>query len=333
MSTVDGTYIQLAPGETSSSTTYKARIIGEFILEHLASHRATTTDSNASAPLMVAMHGPQGCGKTTLTDEIQRYLCLSKVKARSAVLSLDGKLRTSSQQNLYHTHKSLLNLRERHPQNALLSGRGLPGTHDLELARTTLDTIQKCNQGDTTRIELPIFDKSAFAGQGDRSTRTISIETPVDVFILEGWSMGFQALGRDELIRRYEQARSVYARQDSVLEKPAFLSHSLESLLQVDEYLDSAGAILYPPFSLLIRIRPESYSYVYAWRKQQEHQLIAARGSGMTDQQVEEFVMRYMPGYELWAGNTDGEVGSLWTGKSLVLWYDKGREVVSVDKA
>lgn len=144
--------------------------------------------------------------------------------------------------------------------------------------------------------------------------------------------MGFQALGRDELRRRYEHACSAHA-QDAAFQKPAFLSHSLESLLQVNEYLESAGAILYPPFSVLVQIRPESYSYVYAWRLQQEHQLIAARGTGMSDQQVEEFVTRYMPGYELWAESAEGEVGSLWRGKSIVLRYGKGREVVSVEKA
>ncbi|KAJ9093837.1 hypothetical protein QFC21_006208 [Naganishia friedmannii] len=312
--------MSLAPGETTSSTTYKARIIGDYILEHLASHKG---GKDAAAPLMVAMHGPQGCGKTTLTNEIQRYLQDSQAKARSAVLSLD---------DLYHKHESLLSLCQSHPNNGLLAGRGLPGTHDLELARTTLDAVINCNQRAVTHIELPVFDKSVFGGEGDRSSSTISIETPIDVFILEGWSMGFQALAQDELCRKYEQARSSLARDPSS-PAPTFLSYSLESVQRVNEYLLAASEILYPPFSLLVQICPESYAYVYAWRLQQEHQLIAARGTGMTDAQVGEFVRRYMPGYELWAeeGTAGEKAGSLWSGKSLVLRYGREREVVSVD--
>jgi pantothenate kinase-related protein Tda10 len=282
-----------------------------------------------------------------LTNEIQRYLQASHANARSAVLSLDGKYAWHSTQSLcfftddllfidlYHTHDSLVSLRQRHPQNGLLAGRGLPGTHDLDLARNTLDAVLRCNQGTTARIELPIFDKSAFGGEGDRSRSTISIETPIDVFVLEGWSMGFQALRREELIQRYEEARSIHV-QHPASTPPTFLSHSLQSLIQVNEYLLTASDILYPPFSLLVQIRPESYAYVYAWRLQQERQLIATRGTGMSDAQVEEFVRRYMPGYELWAhvgGNTDGQnETSLWSGKSLVLWFGKERELVSVER-
>jgi pantothenate kinase-related protein Tda10 len=96
-------------GEPSSSTIYKARLIGDYILERLAKHKVK---DEGGSPLMVAMHGPQGCGtslphcpgvtaidsvnavddsgKTTVTDEIQRYLLFSKAKARCAILSLDG---------------------------------------------------------------------------------------------------------------------------------------------------------------------------------------------------------------------------------------------------
>lgn len=236
--------------------------------------------------------------------------------------------------DLYHTHDSLLSLCRKHPQNRLLVGRGLPGTHDLHFARTTLDAIINCNHGTTDRIQLPIFDKSAFNGEGDRSALTISIETPIDVMILEGWSMGFQALGRDELCRKYEQVRLLHTR-GQISPPPAFLSHTLESLIQVNEYLLATSEILYPPFSLLIQIRPESYSYVYAWRLQQEHQLIATRGTGMSDAQVEEFVARYMPGYELWTGECmqKEQAGSMWKGKSLVLRYGREREIVSIDRA
>lgn len=51
------------PGQDTSSTTYKARLVGDFILERLQRHRETTIGDAAVEPLMVAMHGPQGCGE------------------------------------------------------------------------------------------------------------------------------------------------------------------------------------------------------------------------------------------------------------------------------
>lgn len=148
--------------------------------------------------------------------------------------------------------------------------------------------------------------------------------------------MGFQPLGKAEVCRRYDQALLACTQPGAT--KPVFLSHSLESILQVNEYLKSASTVLCPPFTVLIRIRPESYSYVYDWRRQQEHQLIAAKGTGMTDGEVDEFVARYMPGYELWAEATDtntnkggGEVELGWKGNVLTLLYGKDREVMSVE--
>lgn len=153
---------------------------------------------------------------------------------------------------------------------------------------------------------------------------------PIDVFILEGWSMGFQPLGRAALTTLYERAQSVQESESSTAAtRPTFLSHSLESLLQVDAYLEAASEILYPPFSILVQIRPESYSYVYEWRRQQEHQMIASKGTGMTDSEVDDFVSRYMPGYELWAGSVEPDEGSRWRGSSLVLRYGKQRQVIS----
>jgi D-glycerate 3-kinase len=183
--------------------------------------------------------------------------------------------------------------------------------------------VLECNRSDQ-RLELPIFDKSQNGGKGDRSSSTVSIETPIDVFILEGWSMGFQPLGEDNLTRRYQAALSSQESTHPNHLKPAFLSHSLQSLLHVDDYLSAASKILYPSFSLLIQIRPESYTYVYDWRRQQEHHMIATRGTGMSDAEVDAFVGRYMPGYELWSG-------SRWKGNSLTLMYGKDREVLAVE--
>jgi hypothetical protein len=72
-------------GETYSSTSYKARNVGERILEY----RKTHLSSGSKGPLMVGLQGPQGCGKTTLCDALLDWLRAKGL--RVAVLSLDGK--------------------------------------------------------------------------------------------------------------------------------------------------------------------------------------------------------------------------------------------------
>lgn len=54
------------PSESSSSTTYKARIIGDYVLEQLQDHKANAVNNAVITPLMLAMHGPQGCGMSEL---------------------------------------------------------------------------------------------------------------------------------------------------------------------------------------------------------------------------------------------------------------------------
>jgi pantothenate kinase-related protein Tda10 len=41
---------------------------------------------------------------------------------------------------------------------------------------------------------------------------------------------------------------------------------------------------------VLVHIDAEDIAYVYQWRLQQEHALIAAKGQGMSDDSVREFV-------------------------------------------
>jgi len=49
-----------------------------------------------------------------------------------------------------------------------------------------------------------------------------------------------------------------------------------------------------------VHIDAEDINYVYDWRLQQEHELKAKKGSGMSDDAVRRFVDAYMPGYELY---------------------------------
>lgn len=291
-------------GETASSTSYKVRLISDFLDKFTKEYRA----SGSSCPLMVGLQGPQGCGKTTLCNGLVGELSNRGLKA--AVLSLD---------DLYRTHDGLKQLAEKHPDNPLLSGRGPPGTHDVELATRVLNAVQHINES-STPVDLPIFDKSLCDGQGDRSKDTVQIKAPIDIFVLEGWSMGFAPLSTDALEKRIKAKDGKY-----------FTQQTEQSLSDLNTYLSEVVTKVYPCFKVLVQVEPDSYENVFKWRLEQEHHMKKENGGrGMTDDEVRKFVERYMPAYELWA-ETVLNADAPWAGRVVRLRYGKDREVVAVE--
>lgn len=147
-------------------------------------------------PLFVAVQGPQGSGKSYLSAELQKYLQAPPHSLRVVVLSID---------DLYLHHEALVSLAAAHPQNILWQGRGQPGTHDVDLGVKILSALKA---GDH-KVKLPQFDKSLFAGEGDRlpldDDRVVVVEQPppLDIVIFEGWCVGFHPISEDTLLDRW----------------------------------------------------------------------------------------------------------------------------------
>ncbi|PWN53883.1 P-loop containing nucleoside triphosphate hydrolase protein [Violaceomyces palustris] len=284
--------------------------------------------TTSSAPLFVAMQGPQGCGKTTITNQLVAEL-EGKYGIRSCVLSMD---------DLYHTYANLTRVSEENPGNGLLVGRGQAGTHDLRLAEGVLKSIQSINHravgggSEALAVKLPSFDKSLNSGQGDRAPTEDwkSVSPPLDLFILEGWSMGFHPLSPTRL-------RDVYKESEEGGTECMFLRHSLDHLQVVNRFLHEYAQILYPPFEVFLQVRPQEMKHVYKWRLDQERAMKANNGGkGMTDEEVRRFVDRYMPGYELYlstvrtGGPGEGGKGQSppWVGGGLTILVDEERNPV-----
>lgn len=177
--------------------------------------------------------------------------------------------------DLYLSHDGLRNLKVTHCNNALLDGRGLPGTHDVELGRRVLQELSDINsQGDGKTIHLPIYDKSKFAGLGDRSTETRPVNGPVDIVVFEGWCVGFYPLPNDVLEQVYEEGRIpnsvavLKSKPYEGLDQPFFKRHSLESLKDINEYLKGYAEELWCYLDALVRLVPEDMAYTYDWRIQ-----------------------------------------------------------------
>ena len=109
--------------------------------------------------------------------------------------------------DLYQTRDELARLAQNHPSNPLVQHRGQPSTHDLPLALSIFDLLRR---GEETSI--PSYDKSAFAGKGDRvlpeewAVVNQMGEKKIKVVILEGWCVGFRSLPFPELERKWKDA-------------------------------------------------------------------------------------------------------------------------------
>lgn len=169
--------------------------ICSHVLNHLARHRHSST-TRPIPPLFVGVQGPQGSGKSYLSNRVKQLLCAPPHSLSVVVLSVD---------DLYLPHEGLVALAQAYPQNGLLKGRGQPGTHDVELGTRLLKQLQKINEESGGEVQLPIFEKSLHSGEGDRVQETVAVRGPVDIVVMEGWCLGFHPTPKDEIDRRWAE--------------------------------------------------------------------------------------------------------------------------------
>lgn len=232
----------------------KVTIIAEHVHQLLARHIGLHVKSSfvePVPPLFVALQGPQGIGKTSLTSSLQDALHSAAQRKgpptspfqADAGLTRRPKVAVLSLDDFYLPHSAMLTLtrashtvtvsseEESSPQpNKLLSGRGLPGTHDLSLLASALSIISRINnpvspsQSTTTpeapalsnvqsqtfpSVVTPKYDKSAFAGEGDRDMEFNTLSGPIDVVVLEGWCMGFHPVSKSVLQSIWDRVSGV----------------------------------------------------------------------------------------------------------------------------
>lgn len=145
-------------------------MIGEEALEMIcaAITEAHTRHQAVQGPLVVAITGPQGCGKSTAVKRLIERLHLTHGLAAD-YLSLDDYYLPWTQMRG--------------------DGRGLPGSHDTNLL---LEHLQLLCAG--IAVDSPCYDKLARGGAGDRTQRTRNIAGALlQVIILEGWLLGYMA--------------------------------------------------------------------------------------------------------------------------------------------
>lgn len=106
-------------------------------LHHILKHTPSPRPSQSkTSPLFVAIQGPQGVGKTTLVKALISRLSSPPYSYHIVGFSID---------DLYYGHDELQKLGAENEGNSLLQGRGLPGTHDVELGAIIFKKLSKIN--------------------------------------------------------------------------------------------------------------------------------------------------------------------------------------------
>lgn len=213
-------------------------------------------------------------------------LCQAPYFLPTVVLSID---------DLYLTHDHQIQLAASNPTNPLIQHRGQPSTHDLPLALSLFSNLRNGKEAN-----IPSYDKSAYGGQGDRvpkkAWKVVNQEGQLKtkIVIFEGWCVGFRALPKAQLTRRWENA--VREREGGQYRgrlgwnKFADIEFINSALIEYDKLTSQLDA--------LIHLDAEDPMLVYQWRRQQESSLRETKGSGMKDEQVLDFVNGCMHCFE-----------------------------------
>lgn len=232
--------------------------------EEISNHRSRFDGEEDITPLVIGFSAPQGCGKTTLVFALDYLFQITGRKA--ATISID---------DFYLTAHDQAKLREGNPDNKLLEFRGNAGSHDLSFSAETLGALCKLTK-EGVKLKLPRYDKSAFNGRGDRADPSTwpEVEGPLTVVLFEGWMLGFKPVP-SEVVKSVDPQLEV-------------VNRNLEAYYDVwDKFVNS-----------WIVIKIQDPSCVYQWRLQAEIAMRNDGKPGMTDEEVMDFVSRYLPAYK-----------------------------------
>jgi D-glycerate 3-kinase len=219
-----------------------------------------------NSPLFVGVNGCQGSGKSTLTDFLSDYLT-TQHNLTVINLSLDDFYlsKLSRQELAKTTHK-------------LLATRGVPGTHDVELLKTTLSALKDKHVG----LALSKFNKAT----DDLYPQEEWQLTPknVDVVLFEGWCWGVTAQSEQSL---EAPVNTLEESQDGDGRWRQYVNQQLQLHYQT----------LYSMMDTWLMLKAPSFNCVANWRWQQEEKLAAKQknttSAVMNKTQVMNFIQYY----------------------------------------
>lgn len=147
--------------------------------------------------------------------------------------------------------------------------RGLPGTHDVKLLFRHLMQLQE-----NCSIQVPIYDKLARNGQGEKTAALRQIKNDNQVLIIEGWMLGFLPQSNDQIPSSVHLINT-----ELIAYKKIWDLINIWLLLRVD------------------RVR----QHIYQWRWEAE--LVACQVRQLPSpnrMQLDSFIENFLPAYDLY---------------------------------
>jgi D-glycerate 3-kinase len=210
---------------------------------------------------VLGLNGPQGCGKSTAAAVL---VDAARDDGRRALaVSID---------DFYLTHAEQRALAEGHPGNPYLLYRGYPGTHDVALGARVIEALAACRDG--ADVTVPVYDKSANAGRGDRAPESgwRHVRGPFDLVIVEGWMLGFAPVDQATL-------------------EP--------DLVAPNRYL-AAYAAWSSQLDALVHLGADSLDTIVAWRVQSERARRERGETALSDDEARDYIRRFLPAYRVY---------------------------------
>jgi D-glycerate 3-kinase len=184
--------------------------------------------------LFVGISGAQGSGKSTFALELRDDLS-SNIDC--VILSLDDFYLTNSERDVLG--------KEIHP---LLRARGVPGTHDMELLQTAIDSVF-ANES----AEWPVFSKKHDERNFEERNFFVRKYDKL-VVILEGWCVGCSALTGIETpindLERFQDPDCVWRNY-------------------INDAIKNKYFAIWEKLDLFVYLKIPSWEIVHSWRTQQ----------------------------------------------------------------
>lgn len=223
--------------------------------------------SSRKGPFLIGINGAQGTGKSTLAKLLSALLTSSGY--RTVNLSID---------DFYYSKAKRQELADEiHP---LLRSRGVPGTHDVDLALNLIE--QLCAAGSNQQITLPRFDKSLDDCRPVAACE--QIQGPIDIIILEGWFVGAKAQAGDELTQAINELE---INEDSDGRWRAYVNQQLAGSYQS----------LFEKIHILLMLQAPGFEQILEWRSLQEEKLrtlAVTDASGLMDRKaIKHFIQHF----------------------------------------
>ena len=218
---------------------------------------------------LIGINGAQGAGKSTF-NQLLKLVLETQYGLRVVGFSID---------DFYLSLSERKKLSESvHP---LFVTRGVPGTHDVQLCESVIDSLSSADA--KTETVIPRFDKST-DNPFPKSQWDTFVGKP-DVILFDGWCVGAVEQKETDLLK---PVNDLEKEEDPYCVWRRYVNAQLKDIYRP----------LFEKIDLLVMLKVPSFEKVYEWRKLQEDKLrmkTAGRENlrVMSDDELHRFISHY----------------------------------------